>query len=238
LLWQTTLANGFASERTIWALLEARMVDHLWAPWRMEFILRKREDGCVFCRLPAERDRLRENLILHIGSEAYVVLNRYPYTSGHLMVIPLRHTSDFLSLTAAENAEMAVQLQASIRILKKACRPEGFNLGMNLGVPAGAGIYEHLHHHVVPRWVGDNNFLPILGEARSIPEYLLDTYDRLWPHFRRAAKEGVLVSGSGPSASSGGSPEEASSASCQPAASDDCRPSRSSAKRREGRGRS
>lgn len=169
-------------------------MDHLWAPWRMEFIRGKREKGCVFCRLPAERDRMRENLVLHIGARAYVVLNRWPYTCGHLMVIPLRHTSDFLSLTAEENAEIALLLQSSLRILEETCRPDGFNLGMNLGHAAGAGIREHLHHHVVPRWVGDNNFLPIIGEGRSIPEYLHETFDQLRPHFRRVDRDGALPS--------------------------------------------
>ena len=168
-------------------------MDHLWAPWRMEFILQKREEGCIFCRLPREEERRRENLILHIGEKAFVVLNRYPYTCGHLMVIPVRHTSDFLSLTAEENAQIAVQLQIAVRSLREAYRPEGFNLGTNLGRPGGAGIREHLHHHVVPRWIGDSNFFPILGEARAMPEYLHETYDRLRPHFLRAAEEGLLA---------------------------------------------
>lgn len=170
-------------------------MDHLWAPWRMEFILGKRKEGCIFCLLPAETEKLRENLILHIGEHCFVILNRYPYTCSHLMVIPRRHTDDFLSLTAEENAESAHLLQVSMRILKDTYRPEGFNLGMNLGRAAGAGIREHLHYHLIPRWVGDSNFLPIVGGARSLPELLDETYSRLRPHFRRLEANGEIRAG-------------------------------------------
>ncbi|MBN1441528.1 MAG: HIT domain-containing protein [Planctomycetes bacterium] len=158
-------------------------MENLWAPWRMEFITSPRSDGCIFCTLPSQPERLRENLVLHIGRRAFVMLNRYPYTCGHLMVVPRRHTSDYLSLTAEENAEATFLLQQSMRILGETYRPEGFNLGMNLGHAAGAGIREHLHHHLIPRWFGDSNFWPIVGEARSMPEMLLETYDRLRPLF-------------------------------------------------------
>lgn len=154
----------------------------------MEFITGKREAGCIFCRFPAERDRLRENLILHVGKLAFVILNRYPYHSAHLMVIPLRHTSDFTDLTAEENAEMSRLQQECLRILLGTYRPEGFNIGMNLGQAAGAGIREHLHWHIVPRWLGDTNFFPLLAGTRSMPELLSETYDRLRPGF--AAYEG------------------------------------------------
>jgi len=158
-------------------------METLWAPWRMEFITGKREEGCIFCKMPARRDCLKENLILHAGKLAFVILNRFPYQSGHLMVIPLRHTCDFTCLTPEENAEMSLLLQESLRALSRAYRPEGFNLGMNLGLSAGAGIREHLHHHVVPRWLGDTNFLPFLCGTKSMPEMLGDTYDRLRPHY-------------------------------------------------------
>ncbi|MCZ6792109.1 MAG: HIT domain-containing protein [Planctomycetota bacterium] len=170
-------------------------MEHLWAPWRMEFIRREKRPGCVFCALPAERDRLRENLVLHVGRVSFVVLNRYPYTCGHLLVIPLRHTADFLSLTPEENSEAAQLLQDSMRILQEGYRPEGFNLGMNLGQCAGTGIREHLHHHLIPRWVGDSNFLPIVGGARSMPQLLLESYDLLRPHFRRLEASGGIAPG-------------------------------------------
>ena len=136
---------------------------NLFAPWRLEFITGKRPEGCVFCKLPAEAGRSRENLVLHVGEKAFVVMNRYPYTAGHLLVIPLRHTSDFASLTGEENSEISELLQRSLRVLGEIYRPDGFNLGMNLGAAAGAGIREHLHWHVVPRWYGDTNFLPVLA---------------------------------------------------------------------------
>jgi ATP adenylyltransferase len=176
-------------------------MDCLWAPWRMEFIRGHREGGCIFCRLPGERAHLRENLILHLGAKAFVILNRYPYNCGHLMVIPLRHTNDFLSLTPEENAEMALLLQRSMKILEEIYHPEGFNLGMNLGLSAGAGIREHLHHHLLPRWLGDTNFLPALSQTRSMPEMLLETYDRLRPRFQEAESNGEIAAGGDPASS-------------------------------------
>lgn len=172
-------------------------MDHLWAPWRMEFIRGEPTPGCVFCRLPEDRERRRENLVLHVGERCYVVMNRYPYTCGHLLVIPLRHTNDFLGLEADETTEATKLLQDSMRVLAETYQPEGFNLGMNLGHAAGAGVREHLHWHIIPRWIGDSNFLPIVGEARSMPELLLETYDRLRPAFSR------LESGEGVSPSDG-----------------------------------
>ena len=161
----------------------------------MEFIRRERGAGCVFCRLPAEREKLRDNLIVHLGKACFVILNRYPYTCGHLMVVPRRHTSDYLSLTDKENAETTRFLQTSLGILTKTYGPEGFNMGVNLGHAAGAGIREHLHHHLIPRWVGDSNFLPVIGKTRSLPELLIETYDRLRPHFRRLEASGELPRG-------------------------------------------
>jgi ATP adenylyltransferase len=158
-------------------------MESLFAPWRLEFITGKREEGCVFCKKPAERGRLRENLVLAIGERAFVIMNRYPYTSGHLLVCPLRHTSDFASLTEDETKEMSALLQTSLRVLTGCYRPEGFNLGMNLGLAGGAGIRDHLHWHIVPRWFGDTNFMPVLADTRSIPELLLQAYDRLKPGF-------------------------------------------------------
>ncbi|MBI4601670.1 MAG: HIT domain-containing protein [Planctomycetes bacterium] len=170
----------------------------LWAPWRMEFITGKRAEGCVFCKAPAERDRLKENLVLHVGKLAFVIMNRYPYHSGHLMVIPVRHTSDFTDLTAAEHAEMCELLSRSMLVLRGALRPEGFNLGINLGHCAGAGIREHLHWHIVPRWIGDTNFFPLLAGTRSIPEMLHETYDRLRPVFAEHDGSGTVSSPLGP----------------------------------------
>lgn len=162
-------------------------MQHIWAPWRMEFILAERPKGCIFCDIPRRHDALRENLVLHRGSTCFAVLNRYPYTCGHVLVVPYRHTDDFLSLSEAERAESARLLQVCVRVLQATHHPEGFNLGTNLGRPAGAAIDEHIHHHVVPRWVGDSNFFPVVGDTRSLPEALLDTWDKMRPRFREWA---------------------------------------------------
>jgi len=170
-------------------------MENLWAPWRMEYITGKREEGCIFCKKPNERDRLKENLVLHLGRLAFVILNRFPYHSGHLMVVPLRHTDQMESLTSEENAEICRLLQASATVLKEVCRAEGLNLGMNLGQCAGAGIREHLHYHLVPRWVGDTNFFPLIAQTRSMPELLAQTYERLRPSFREMEMRGELEPG-------------------------------------------
>ncbi len=167
------------------ATIISAFMEQLFAPWRLEFIKGKRPDGCVFCTLPADHAHARENLVLHHGDRAFVIMNRYPYTPGHLLVVPNRHTNDFVGLTSEENEEISVLLQTSMRVLAEVYRPEGFNLGMNLGAAAGAGIREHLHWHIVPRWVGDTNFLPVMTGVRSIPELLLDGYDRLQPLMAR-----------------------------------------------------
>ena len=161
----------------------------------MEYITGKREEGCIFCTKPPQRDRLKENYILHLGRHAFVILNRFPYHTGHLMVIPLRHTHEFEGLTFEEHAELCVLLQTSLRALKQVYKAEGFNLGMNLGQCAGAGIREHLHYHVVPRWTGDTNFFPTIAQTRSMPEILEQTYERLRPCYRALEAEGVLAPG-------------------------------------------
>ena len=170
-------------------------METLWAPWRMEYIAGKREDGCIFCKKPLERRRRKEHLILHVGRLAYVILNRFPYHNGHLMAIPLRHTDEFENLSADEGAELHRLLQESARMLREVYRAEGLNIGMNLGHCAGAGIREHLHYHMIPRWVGDTNFFPLLAGTRSMPEMLDQTYDRLRPCFRDLERKGRLAPG-------------------------------------------
>lgn len=155
----------------------------LWAPWRMEFLLdAKQSTACPFCTLPAQKNDL-ENLILHRNSQCYVIMNRYPYNSGHLLVIPFRHESEFEKLTAPENHDLATTLQLAVAALRRALKPDGINIGMNLGHAAGAGIPGHLHYHVIPRWIGDTNFLPILGDTKVMNEYLAETYQRLLTAF-------------------------------------------------------
>ncbi|MFQ5654623.1 MAG: HIT domain-containing protein [Planctomycetota bacterium] len=160
-------------------------MEALWAPWRMEFIQGHEEgEECIFCVKPRQQDRLRQNLVLTRGPHAFVILNRYPYNNGHLMVIPNRHTAALESLEQAEILEIHSLLGHSIEALRSEYRADGFNVGMNLGRVAGAGITGHLHYHLVPRWTGDTNFMPVLGETKSLPEHLLKTYDRLAPHYR------------------------------------------------------
>lgn len=163
----------------------------LWAPWRMEFIASchtakkskgknhhgKTED-CLFCHLSKQK-RSVNNLVLYKGRKAYIVLNRYPYTNGHLMIMPKRHLKDFDKLNNAEFLEMGRLIARSIRALKKVVAPQGFNVGLNLGRAAGAGIEGHLHAHVVPRWIGDSNFMPVVGEIRVLPEFITKTYKKL-----------------------------------------------------------
>jgi len=160
--------------------------DLLWAPWRMAFIAGPREDGCFLCRaaLPGGDDA--ENLVLWRGRLAFVIMNRFPYASGHLMVTPYRHGGTLPDLSPDEAADMLGLAGRCTRVLAAAFAAEGFNLGFNLGKVAGAGVVDHLHLHVVPRWVGDTNFLPVLGDTRVVPEYLATTFRKLAPYFRAA----------------------------------------------------
>ena len=158
---------------------------YLWSPWRIEYIKGPHDDdGCVFCdKAGAEPSQDAANLILARGPLAFALLNAYPYNPGHIMVAPVRHTGDFESLTADELADANRLIQASLRVLREAEAPHGFNIGLNLARAAGAGIPDHLHWHVVPRWGGDTNFISVVGETRVLPELLAETYARLAPLF-------------------------------------------------------
>lgn len=154
-------------------------MEHLWAPWRMEYILNAdEEEGCVFCNR-IERENDRDDLILFRGKHSFIIMNKFPYNNGHLMVVPNRHVADFTQLSSEEHLEMAELLSLSIQALKKAMNPHGYNIGMNLGRVAGAGIDEHLHYHIVPRWNGDTNFMPIIGETKVISEGLSASYSKI-----------------------------------------------------------
>ncbi|MEP7356832.1 MAG: HIT domain-containing protein [Anaerolineales bacterium] len=154
-------------------------MEHLWSPWRMAY-LRKEDgsgepDGCIFCDLPAEQDDAR-TLIVRRGRLAYVILNRYPYNNGHLLVVPFQHTPSLENLDPATLAEIMALVNESLAALRAMYGAEAFNLGANIGAAAGAGIASHVHMHVVPRWPGDTNFLSTLAGTRVIPEDLQDTY--------------------------------------------------------------
>jgi ATP adenylyltransferase len=157
-------------------------MDNLWAPWRIDYILSEKEKGCIFCNKPKENKDL-DNLILYRGKKSFVIMNRYPYNSGHLMVVPFRHIMHFEKLEDKELLEINKLLKFSISILKKQMNPEGFNIGLNLGKPAGAGIDEHLHFHIVPRWTGDTNFMPVFSDTRIVPQLIKDTYMNLKEDF-------------------------------------------------------
>jgi ATP adenylyltransferase len=156
----------------------------LWMPERMAYILGEgKTDECPFCRIPTLSDE--DGLIVARGDTAYVVLNLYPYNSGHLMAVPFRHVADYPELTLAETAEVASMTQVAMQVVRQVSGAQGFNIGMNQGGVAGAGIAAHLHQHVVPRWGGDTNFMPVIARTKVLPQLLRDTRQLLadaWPH--------------------------------------------------------
>jgi ATP adenylyltransferase len=162
------------------------LVDRIWSPWRMAYIEAPKDEGngCIFCDLPAKGDDPAVHILARTEL-AFAILNSFPYNPGHLMVAPLRHTGELASLEQAERLEVDELLARSVEVLQRETSPEGFNLGMNLGHVAGAGIPDHLHWHVVPRWNGDTNFMPVVGQTRVLPELLQETYGRLAPGFAR-----------------------------------------------------
>jgi ATP adenylyltransferase len=151
----------------------------MWAPWRMEYILGDKENGCIFCKALSEQD----NLTLYKGKATLVVMNKFPYINGHLLVAPIKHISTLDQLSKSEMGNLLKTVEQSVGILKKVMTPDGFNVGLNLGKVAGAGVEEHLHFHIVPRWFGDTNALTVFADVRVIPEHLTTTYDNLKPHF-------------------------------------------------------
>ena len=159
------------------------MTRQLWAPWRLEYIQQADEqEGCVFCRAAGGSDE--EGLVVHRGELAFVLLNKFPYGSGHLMVAPFRHEAEFGDLSADEAVEIHRLASAALGALAETMRPQGFNLGWNLGRIAGAGVVDHVHLHLVPRWAGDTNFMPVLADVKVLPEVLEATRTKLaaaWP---------------------------------------------------------
>jgi ATP adenylyltransferase len=159
----------------------------LWAPWRMEFIRSEKPKGCIFCDFPAAPpSQDRANLLVHRSAHAFTCLNKYPYNSGHLMVIPRAHVSELGALSPEVHADLQEELRRAAAVVKKVYQPEGMNIGMNLGKAAGAGIADHLHWHVVPRWVGDNNFMPVMADQRVVVEALDEAWTRLSAGFAAA----------------------------------------------------
>jgi len=171
-------------------------MDQVFAPWRIEWVEREDRnedvDGCVFCALP-DREEARESRVVAASEHAFVLLNNYPYNPGHVMVIPRQHTGDYRDLDDAVLLDHARLKQRTFDALETALSPDGFNAGLNLGRSAGGSIGDHLHTHVVPRWAGDTNFMPVISETKVIVEAIDDTYDRL--HAAFAAQPGATDSG-------------------------------------------
>ncbi len=157
----------------------------LWAPWRMEYILSdNKKPDCIFCTDDKRGDD-EERLILYVGKKSMVMMNKYPYVNGHLLVAPVRHSHGLDMLHDEERLDLINMVESSIEILKKEFKPEGFNVGLNLGKVAGAGVEEHMHFHIVPRWHGDSNFMTVLADVRIIPEHIRETYMKLRPYFKK-----------------------------------------------------
>jgi ATP adenylyltransferase len=164
-------------------------MDKLWSPWRSKYIdsfkNENEKNECVFCEMVNENPGDLSNLIIDRGILTFTVLNLYPYNNGHLMIVPCRHTSEFISLTDDENIEIMDKMRTAYNVLKEVMHPEGFNIGLNLGRGAGAGIHEHIHFHIVPRWNGDTNFMPVLGEVKVISQDLIETKKKLLEVYKR-----------------------------------------------------
>jgi len=168
-----------------------RWPETLYAPWRYTYIKtfqdEKRSEECVFCEAPKKSDD--EALILYRGRHAYIIMNLYPYNTGHVMVVPYRHIADYTSLTEDEAAEIHLLIKLSLNAIRKTMKPHGFNIGINLGRVAGAGIDQHLHVHIVPRWNGDTNFMPIIAGAKVISQDVREAYKMLKPAFAEEAEK-------------------------------------------------
>lgn len=162
-------------------MMTDRDMKTMWAPWRMEYILSDKPDACVFCQALDVSD----NLTLYKGSTTLVVMNKFPYINGHLLVAPCRHIAALKHISKDEMGDLLLTVEKSIDILKEVMRPDGFNVGLNLGRVAGAGVEEHLHFHIVPRWFGDVNALTVFADVRVIPEHIRATYQNLKPNFEQ-----------------------------------------------------
>ena len=155
---------------------------HIWAPWRIEYIMMKKTEGCILCDKHGEYNDAA-NYILYRGDKNFVILNSYPYNPGHLLVIPYRHVANLGELTNEERHEHFDIVSRSVEVLKRVFNPGGFNIGINIGKVAGAGIEDHIHTHIIPRWQGDTNYITVVADVRVIPQALAETYERLKGEF-------------------------------------------------------
>ena len=160
-------------------------MENLWAPWRLDYITSQHDSGgCVFCKSPKNKDD-KQNHIIFRGTHCYVILNKFPYNNGHVMVLPYQHISDLLDLSEEADSECQELIKKTIKAIRRVFNPQGINVGLNLGSAAGAGIAEHIHYHILPRWQGDTNFMPVIAGVKEISESLDSAYFKL----RQAFKE-------------------------------------------------
>lgn len=162
-------------------------MQQLWAPWRLQYILDggEAEEGCIFCVKP-EQEKDKENLILYRGEHSFIIMNLFPYNNGHLMIVPYQHAQDLDEVSNDVLIEVIALIKKSQHIMKQVFAAQGFNIGINVGKAAGAGIDEHIHIHIVPRWAGDTNFMPILADIKVIPQHIQAAYDLLLPFFKES----------------------------------------------------
>ncbi len=153
-------------------------MEYIWAPWRIQYIQMEKPEGCILCAKPKESDDVG-NYVLFRGEKNFIILNSYPYNPGHLMVAPYRHVSGPEKLTEDERSEHFALVSRCVEVLRAEFNPGGFNIGINIGIAAGAGIEDHVHTHVIPRWNGDTNFVTVVSDVRVIPEALAETYQKL-----------------------------------------------------------
>jgi len=156
----------------------------IYAPWREDYILGPKEKGCLLCRIASDTDKDKDNFVLYRGSKVFIVMNRYPYVSGHLMVVPYRHIANIEKLPRETANELMFLTQRSVTLLKQTLGPDSLNIGINLGHQSGAGVPGHLHQHIVPRWHGDTNFLSVVGNTRVVSVSLLTVYNELYKPFQ------------------------------------------------------
>jgi len=158
--------------------------DIIWAPWRIGYIVKIKKKGCFLCHSYRSKDD-DKNFVVYRGKFSFVVMNIFPYNNGHLMIAPIKHLKDITSLTEEEDKEIMELIKKSVKILKKLLNPDGFNIGVNLGKTAGAGLEEHIHFHIVPRWNGDTNFMPVISDTKVIPQSLSELYLELKKEFKK-----------------------------------------------------
>lgn len=163
------------------------MNNKLWAPWRMDYVQTPKKKGCVFCN-KSKPENEKEDLVLYRGQEAYVLMNLFPYSNYHILIAPYLHTSNSNEISADGNKEIMWLVNQTMNIIKSLANADGFNFGANFGKAGGAGIEEHLHYHVVPRWNGDTNFMPVVGNTKVIVQGLTDSWKKLKPHFDKLGK--------------------------------------------------